>query len=95
MPLSELTALERAVDAIAARAGLPLEVVLGGDFTSTGSWSRSTTDQAPLPVTCRRALAPRPPRGAARTRPGAGRPGAWMTPLFAQREGLTRGLKGR
>jgi hypothetical protein len=36
MPLSELTALKLAVDAIAARTQLPLEVVPGGDFTSTG-----------------------------------------------------------
>lgn len=36
MPLSELTALKLAVDAVAARTQLPLDVVPGGDFTSTG-----------------------------------------------------------
>ena len=36
MPLAELTALKLAVDTIAARTQLPLEVVPGGDFTSTG-----------------------------------------------------------
>jgi hypothetical protein len=36
MPLAELTALKLAVDAIAARTQLPLDVVPGGDFTSTG-----------------------------------------------------------
>jgi hypothetical protein len=36
MPLSELTALKLAVDAIAERTKLPLDVVPGGDFTSTG-----------------------------------------------------------